>query len=77
MKQKLAYYEVQSAPKNGFSLNLITFYGNVSQFVVFLLSIMVVSPQLKNWFFEAKRLCQRIKHRFVVCILFWRIQIQI
>ena len=36
-----------------------------------------LSPQLKNWFFEAKRLCQRIKHRFVVCILFPRIQIQI
>ena len=69
MKQKLAYYEVQSAPKNGFSLYLITFYGNVSQFVVLLLSIVIVTPQLKNWFFEAKRLCQRIKHRFVVYIL--------
>ena len=41
MKQKLAYYEVVSTPKNEFSLYLITFHGNVSQFVVSLLSIMV------------------------------------
>ena len=32
------------------------------------------SPQLKNRFFEAKRLWQRIKHGFVVCISFSRIQ---
>ena len=70
MKQILAYYEVESTPKNEFSLYLITFYGNVLLFVVSLLSLL-------NWFFEAKRLCQRIKHRFVVCILFPRIQIQI
>ena len=31
-------------------------------------------PQLKNRFFEAKRLCQWIKHRFVVCISLWQIQ---
>ena len=30
---------------------------------------LFVPPQLKNWFFEAKRLCQRIKHRFVVFVL--------
>ena len=79
MKQKLACYKVESTPKNEFSLHLITFHGNVLQFVVSLLSIwsLFLSPQLKNWFFEAKRLCQRIKNRFVVCILFWRIQIQI
>ena len=41
MKQKLAYYEVKSTPKNEFSLYLITFHGNVLQFVVLLLSIMV------------------------------------
>ena len=70
MKQILAYYEVESTPKNELSLYLITFYGNVLLFVVSLLSLL-------NWCFEAKRLCQRIKHRFVVCILFGRIQIQI
>ena len=70
MKQKLAYYEVQSTAENDFSLYLITFHGNVLQFVVSLF----LSPQLKNWFFEAKRLRQRInKHRFVVCILLRRI----
>ena len=31
---------------------------------------LFVSPQIKNRYFEAKRLCQRIKHRFVLCILF-------
>ena len=31
---------------------------------------LFVSLQLKNWFFDSKRLCQQIKHRFVVCILF-------
>ena len=41
MKQKSAYYEVESTPKNEFSLYLITFHGNVLQFVVSLLSIMV------------------------------------
>ena len=41
MKQKLTYYEVESTPKNEFSLYLITFHGNVSQFVVSLLSIVV------------------------------------
>ena len=63
MEQKLAYYEVESTPKNEFSLYLITFHGNVLLFVLSLLSLVI-------WFFEAKRLCQRIKHRFVVCILF-------
>ena len=70
MKQILASYELKSTPKNEFSLHLITFYGNVLLFVVSLLSLL-------NWFFEAQRLCQRIKHRFVVCILFRRIQMQI
>ena len=71
MKQKLGYYEAESTPKNEFSLYLITFHGNVSQFVVSLPSIMVTFcvVQLKNRFFEAKRLCQRIKHRFVVFVL--------
>ena len=41
MKQKSAYYEVKSTPKNEFSLYLITFHGDVLQFVVSLLSIMV------------------------------------
>ena len=41
MKQKSAYYEVESTPKNDFSLYLITFHCNVLQFVVSLLSIMV------------------------------------
>ena len=41
MKQKLAYYEVESTPKNEFSLYLITFHGNVSQFVVSLLPFIV------------------------------------
>ena len=62
MKQKLAYYEVESTPKNEFSLYLITFHCNVLLFAVSLLSLL-------NWFFEAKRLCQRIKHRFVVFVL--------
>ena len=39
MEQKLAYYEVESTPQN--ELYLITFHGNVSQFVLSLLSIMV------------------------------------
>ena len=41
MKQKLAYYDVESMPKNEFSLYLIKFHGNVLQFVASLLSIMV------------------------------------
>ena len=41
MKQKLANYEVESTPQNEFSLYLITFHGNVSQFVVSLLPIIV------------------------------------
>ena len=41
MKKKLTYDEVESTPKNEFLLYLITFHGNVSQFVVSLLSIMV------------------------------------
>ena len=41
MKQKLGFYEVESTPKNEFSLYLITFHGNVSQFVVSLLPIIV------------------------------------
>ena len=62
MKQILGYYELESTPKNEFSLYLITFHGNVLLFVVSLLSLVI-------WFFEAKRLCQRIKHRFVVFVL--------
>ena len=62
MKQILAYYEVELAPKNEFSLYLITFHCNVLLFIVSLLSLL-------NWFFEAKHLCQRIKHRFVVFVL--------
>ena len=62
MKQILAYYEVESTPKNEFSLCLITFHGNVLLFVVSLLPLL-------NWFFEAKRLCQRINYRFVVFVL--------
>ena len=77
IKQKLANYEVESTPKNEFSLYLITFHGNVLQFVVSLLSIMVTflvattHSQLKNRFFEANRLCQRIKYRFAVYILLY------
>ena len=76
MKQKLAYYEVESTPKNEFSLYLITFHGKVSQFVVSLLSIMVTFrvTTTQELVFEAKRVCQRIKHRFVVCISSWWIQ---
>ena len=62
MKQILAYYEVESTPKNEFSLCLITFHGNALLFVVSLLPLL-------NWFFEAKRLCQRINYRFVVFVL--------
>ena len=62
MKQILAYYEVELTPKNEFSLYLITFHCNVLLFVVSL-------PWLLNWFFEAKRLYQRIKYRFVVFVL--------
>ena len=62
MKQILAFYEVKSTPKNEFSLYLITFHCSVLLFVVSLLPLL-------NWFFEAKRLCQRIKHRFFVFIL--------
>ena len=35
---------------------------------------LFVSPQLKNRFVESKRLSQWIKHRFTVCISYWRIQ---
>ena len=35
---------------------------------------LFVSPQLKNRFVESKRLSQQIKHRFAVCISYWRIQ---
>ena len=72
MKQKLAFYEVESTPKNEFSLYLITFYDNVSQFVVSLLSIIVTFrvTTTQELVFKAKRLCQRIKHCFVVHILF-------
>ena len=38
------------------------------------LGSLFVSPQLKNCFVESKCLYQRIKHRFVVCISFWRIR---
>ena len=62
MKQILAYYEVELTPKNEFSLYLITFHCNVLLFVVSLLWLL-------NWFFEAKRLYQRIKYRFVVFVL--------
>ena len=61
MKQILGYYELESTPKNEFSLYLITFHGNVLLFVVSLLSLL-------NWFFKVKRLCERIKHRFVVFV---------
>ena len=73
MKQILAYYEVESTPKNEFSLYLITFYGNVSQFVVSLLAIMVtfrVAATQESFF----RLYQWIKHRFILCISFWQVQ---
>ena len=63
MKQILAYYEVESTPKNEFSLYLITFHCNVLLlFVVSLLSLL-------SWLYEAKRLCQWIKHRFVAFVL--------
>ena len=67
MKQKLAFYEVESTPKNEFSFYLITFHDNVS-----LLSIIVTFrvTTTQELVFEAKRLCQRIKHCFVVHILF-------
>ena len=53
-----------------------TFHGNVSQFVASLLSIMVTFrvTTTQELVFEAKRVCQRIKHRFVVCISSWWIQ---
>ena len=35
---------------------------------------LFMSRQLKNRFFEAKRLCQGIKHCFVVCISLWQIK---
>ena len=35
---------------------------------------LFVSPQLKNRFVKSKRLCQRIKYRFIMCISFWQIQ---
>ena len=35
---------------------------------------LFVSPQSKNRFVESKRLPQWIKHRFAVCISYWRIQ---
>ena len=76
MKQKLAYYEVQSTPKNGFCCTLshsMATYRNLLRRYCQLWSFFV-SPQLKNWFFQVKRLCQRIKHYFVVCISFWQIQ---
>ena len=38
--KKLAYYEVESRPKNEFSFYVIEFLSNVSEFVVSLLSIM-------------------------------------
>ena len=39
--KKLAYYEVESRPKNEFSFYLIEFHSNVSEFALSLLSIMV------------------------------------
>ena len=84
IKQKLAYYEVESMPKNEFSLYLITFHSNVSHFVVSLLSIKVTFrvATTQESFFRSKtfmstfclRLRLWIKHRFVGCISFWRIQ---
>ena len=80
MKQKLAYYEVESRPKNELSLYLsshfIAMYRNILCRYCRLWSFFE-SPQLKNRFFEVKRLCQRIKHRikhFVVCISLWQFQ---
>ena len=56
MKQKLANYEVESTPKNEFPLYLIKFHGNVLQFVVSLLSIMVtfLVPTTQELVFQSK-----------------------
>ena len=58
MEQKLAYYEVESTPKNEFSLYLITFHDNVLQFVVSLLSIMgtFLVATTQELFFRSKTL---------------------
>ena len=71
MKQSLLWSRI-NAKKRDFVV-----HGNISQFVVSLLSIMVTflvattHSQLKNRFFEANRLCQRIKYRFAVYILLY------
>ena len=71
MKQKLAYYIVVSTPKRNFPCTLSYFMATYRNSLCRYCQLwsLFVSLQLKNWFFEAKRLCQRIKHRFVVFVL--------
>ena len=68
-KWNKAYYEVESTPKNEFSLFMATFRNALCRYCR--LWSLFVSPQLKNRFSEAKRLCQRIKYRFAVYILLY------
>ena len=49
-------------------------HGKMKQKLTLLWSRINTSPQLKNGFVKSKRLCQRIKHRFLVCLSFWRFQ---
>ena len=74
MKEKLAYYEVESTGVFVVRLSLFmaTYRTLLCRYCRLWSQFML--PQLKNRFFEAKRLCRRIKHWFVVCISFWRIQ---
>ena len=76
MKEKLAYYEVELTLKMSFCCNLshfmATYRNSLSRYCQ--LWSLFEPPRLKNRFFEAKRLCQRIKHRLVVCISLWWIQ---
>ena len=76
MKQKLALLWSRIITKNRvFALShFIATYRNLLLCRYRWLWSLFVSSQLKNRFVESKRLCQRIKHRYVVFISFWRIQ---
>ena len=72
VKWNKAYYELELTPKNEFSLFMATYRFSLCRYCR--LWSLFVSSQLKNRFFEAKHLCQRIKYGFAASISFWWIQ---
>ena len=74
MKQKLALLWSKINAKIEFSLShlMATYHSSLCRYCR--LWSLYALPHLKNRFVESNCLCQRIKHCFVVCISFWRVQ---